>query len=247
LELTAVASLVRHFLCLIAVVPSLTVAAKASWDGWQSGGVGWRGGIATIPYYYDCYGYGYPYYAATVIRLTGGYGYVPTYSYGYGCRSACGSFVRHRLYAAVRGVRRVRTYRSAGAVSSLGLATNRFPSSPAKTVQVAGSALPKSAWTPMTVPAPSASNEPPTATAEGGRAASDWAKKFELKLNQLSPDMSAAGALLAQEGFRVDGGNKSATGWFLTAHDSSQRRGNIKLQSDGTKIVLTVTGPSAPY
>jgi hypothetical protein len=59
--------------------------------------------------------------------------------------------------------------------------------------------------------------------------------------------MSAATALLAQEGFRVDGGNKSATGWFLTAHDNSQRRGNIRLQSDGAKIVLTVTGPSTTY
>jgi hypothetical protein len=59
-------------------------------------------------------------------------------------------------------------------------------------------------------------------------------------LNQLSPDTSAASALLNQEGFRVDSGNKSATGWFLTAHDSNRRRGSIKLQSDGTKIVLTV-------
>lgn len=65
--------------------------------------------------------------------------------------------------------------------------------------------------------------------------------KFELKLNQLSPDMSAASALLEQEGFRVDSGNKSATGWFLTAHDTNQRRGSI-MQSDGTKIVVTVAG-----
>jgi hypothetical protein len=70
----------------------------------------------------------------------------------------------------------------------------------------------------------------------------EWAKKFELRLNQLSPDMGAASALLEQEGFRVDSGNKSATGWFLIAHDRNQRRGSIKLQSDGTKIVLTVTG-----
>jgi len=90
---------------------------------------------------------------------------------------------------------------------------------------------------------PSPSNEPPrAATEEAGRAASEWVKKFELKLNQLSPDMSAASALLEQEGFRADSGNKSATGWFMTAHDSNQRRGSIKLQSDGTKIVLTVTG-----
>ena len=96
----------------------------------------------------------------------------------------------------------------------------------------------------MTVPiSPSTATEPPKiATEQAGRAASDWAKKFELRLNKLSPDMSAASAVLEQEGFRVDSGNKSATGWFLTAHDTNQRRGSIRLQSDGTKIVLTVAG-----
>jgi hypothetical protein len=96
----------------------------------------------------------------------------------------------------------------------------------------------------MTVPVlRSPVNEPPkTATEESGRTTNDWAKKLQQKLNTLSPDMSAASALLEQEGFRVDSGNKSATGWFLTAHDSNRRRGSIKLQSDGTKIVLTVTG-----
>jgi hypothetical protein len=37
-ELTVVVSLLRYFLCLIAVVPSLTVAAEACWVGWQTGG-----------------------------------------------------------------------------------------------------------------------------------------------------------------------------------------------------------------
>jgi CheY-like chemotaxis protein len=49
-------------------------------------------------------------------------------------------------------------------------------------------------------------------------------------------------ALLQHEGFRVDSGNKSATGWFLTAHDGDRHRNSIKLQSDGTKIELIVTG-----
>jgi hypothetical protein len=61
-------------------------------------------------------------------------------------------------------------------------------------------------------------------------------------LNQLSPDMGAASTLLEHEGFKVDSGNKSSTGWFLTAHDRNQHRGAIKLQSDGTKIDLTVAG-----
>jgi hypothetical protein len=93
-------------------------------------------------------------------------------------------------------------------------------------------------WTPMTVPvSPSLAKEPP----KTGVDSTEWAKKFELKLNQLSPDMRAASTLLEQEGFRVDSGNKSSTGWFLTAHDINQRHGSIRLQSDGTKIVLTVT------
>jgi hypothetical protein len=105
-------------------------------------------------------------------------------------------------------------------------------------------AAPRSPWTPMTVPiSPSPATAPAkAATEQAGRAASDWVMKFELKLNQLSPDMSAASALLEQEGFRVDSGNKSATGWFLTAHNTNQRRGSIRLQSDGTKIVVTVAG-----
>jgi hypothetical protein len=71
---------------------------------------------------------------------------------------------------------------------------------------------------------------------------SEWAREFEAKLAQLSPDMQATSVLLEQEGFRVDSGNKSSTGWFLTAYDRNLRRGSIKVQSDGTKIVVTVTG-----
>jgi hypothetical protein len=96
----------------------------------------------------------------------------------------------------------------------------------------------------MTVPvSPSSANEASkTSSEDAARAAGDWAKKFELKLNKISPDMPEASALLQQEDLRMDSGNKSANGWFLTAHDSNQRRGSIKLESDGTKIVLTVTG-----
>ena len=72
---------------------------------------------------------------------------------------------------------------------------------------------------------------------------SEWAKEFELKLTKLSPDMQAASARIEQEGFRVDSGNKSSTGWYLTAYDITQQgRGSIKVQSDGTKIVVSVTG-----
>jgi hypothetical protein len=227
-----VVSLLCYFLCLITVVPSRTVAAEAAWGGLHGGGVGWHGGAVTSPY---CY----PYYAGTAIHFTGGYCYAPNYSYGYGYPYAYGLYVRRHFYAAVRGVRRVRDYRSVAASSS-GAATT---SSPSKTVQAvpADSASPKNVWTPMTVPiSPSPANEPPKSDVDS----TEWAKKFELRLIRLSPDMWAASALLEQEGFRVDSGNKSATGWFLTAHDKNRRHGSIKLQSDGTKIDLTNAGSS---
>jgi hypothetical protein len=212
--LTHVVSLLCYFLCLITVVPS--------------GGGGWYGGAVTSPYS--------AYYASAAIHLTGGYGYAPNYSYGYGCPHAYGLYVRRHFYAAVRGVRRVRDYTSVA--SSSRAATTSSPSKTAQAV-LADSASPRNVWTPMTVPiSPSPSNEPPKSDADS----TESAKKFELRLNQLSPDMWAASALLEQEGFRVDSGNKSATGWFLTAHDRNQRRGSIKLQSDGTKIVLTAIG-----
>jgi hypothetical protein len=69
----------------------------------------------------------------------------------------------------------------------------------------------------------------------------EWAKQFEAKLAKLAPDMQATQALLEQEGFRVDSGNKSFTGWYLTAYDNeNMNRGSVKVQSDGTKIVVTV-------
>jgi hypothetical protein len=220
-----VVSLLCYFLCLITVVPS--------------DGGGRHGGSVTSPYY-GCYGY--PYYAGAAIHLTGGYGYAPNYSYGYSYPYADGLYVRRHFYAAVRGVRRVRDYRSVAASSS-GAPTTFSPSKTAQAVP-ADSASPRNVWTPMTVPiSPSPANESPKSDV----FSTEWAKKFELRLNQLSPDMWAASALLQQEGFRVDGGNKSATGWFLTAHDKNQRYGSIKLQSDGTKIDLTIAARSAIY
>jgi hypothetical protein len=67
----------------------------------------------------------------------------------------------------------------------------------------------------------------------------EWAKEFEVKLAKLAPDMQATQALLEQEGFRVDSGNKSFTGWYLTAYDENMNRGSVKVESDGTKITVT--------
>jgi len=71
----------------------------------------------------------------------------------------------------------------------------------------------------------------------------EWAKEFEVKLAELAPDMQATSVLLEQEGFRVDSGNKSSSGWWLTAYNKTRRDQNIKVQSDGSKIVVTVVSP----
>jgi hypothetical protein len=70
--------------------------------------------------------------------------------------------------------------------------------------------------------------------------ANQWAKQFEAKLAALAPDMQAAQSLLEQEGFRVDSGNKSSTGWYLTAYSGAMTPGSIKVQSDGSKIIVAV-------
>jgi hypothetical protein len=224
-----VVSLLCYFVCLITIGPPRTVATEAAWDGVHGGAGGSRGVVVTS--LHDGW-YGYP------IRLTRIYGYASNYCNGYEYPYAYSHNVQ--FYVAVHGVRRVRDYRSVGAATS-GAAKTHAPPSATKTVQPASAdtASPRNVWTPMTVPlSQSPANESPKSDADS----TEWAKKLELRLNQLSPDMWTASALLAQEGFRVDSGNKSATGWFLTAHDRSQRRGSIKLQSDGTKIDLTVAG-----
>jgi hypothetical protein len=90
-------------------VPSLIVPAEGAWGGWG--------------YAYPYCGYGY-----------GIYGYAPVYGYccGYPAyrehRSSSHRYVLRRIYAAVRGVRRVRAFKSAAAASSSGAAMTGSPS-----------------------------------------------------------------------------------------------------------------------
>jgi hypothetical protein len=70
----------------------------------------------------------------------------------------------------------------------------------------------------------------------------DWTKELEGELATLAPDMWATQKRLEEKGFRVDGGNKTSTGWWLTANNRNVSHGSIKVQSDGTKIVVTVEG-----
>jgi hypothetical protein len=47
---------------------------------------------------------------------------------------------------------------------------------------------------------------------------------------------------LEEKGFRVDGGNKAPTGWWLTANNRNISPGAIKVMSDGKKISVTAEG-----
>jgi hypothetical protein len=66
----------------------------------------------------------------------------------------------------------------------------------------------------------------------------DWAKGFEAELAPLASDMWGTQKRLEEKGFRVDRGNKSATGWWLTANNRNTSR-SIKVQSDGAQLVVT--------
>jgi hypothetical protein len=66
----------------------------------------------------------------------------------------------------------------------------------------------------------------------------DGAKVLEAELAPLASDMWGTQKRLEEKGFRVDRGNKSATGWWLTANNRNTSR-SIKVQSDGAQLVVT--------
>jgi hypothetical protein len=70
----------------------------------------------------------------------------------------------------------------------------------------------------------------------------EWTKELESELTALAPDMWATQKRLEGKGFRIDSGNKTSAGWWLTANNPNMSHGSIKVESDGTKIVVTVAG-----
>jgi hypothetical protein len=66
----------------------------------------------------------------------------------------------------------------------------------------------------------------------------DWTKGLEAELAPLASDMWRTQKRLEEKGFRVDRGNKSATGWWLTANNRNTSS-SIKVQSDGANLVVT--------
>ena len=73
-------------------------------------------------------------------------------------------------------------------------------------------------------------------------AVEDLTKELEADLAPLASDMWATQKRFEEKGFRVDSGNKMPSGWWLTANNRDMRQGDIKVKSDGTKIVVTVEG-----
>jgi hypothetical protein len=65
----------------------------------------------------------------------------------------------------------------------------------------------------------------------------DSTNGLEAELAPLASDMWGTQRRLEEKGFRVDRGNKSATGWWLTANNRDRGR-SIKVQSDGTKLTV---------
>ena len=68
-----------------------------------------------------------------------------------------------------------------------------------------------------------------------------WTEGLEADLAALASDMWGTQQRLMEKGFRVEGGNKSHSGWWLTAADRGTSR-RIGVQSDGTKVVVTAEG-----
>jgi hypothetical protein len=69
----------------------------------------------------------------------------------------------------------------------------------------------------------------------------DLTKELAADLATLASDMWGAQQRLAEKGFRVDGGNKSTSAWWVTANNRDTNR-SVRVQSDGTKLVVTAEG-----
>ena len=74
-----------------------------------------------------------------------------------------------------------------------------------------------------------------------GNKSDDWTKELEADLATLASDMWGTQQRLAEKDFRVDGGNKSPSGWWLTASNRNTGR-SVKVQSDGSKVVVIAEG-----
>jgi hypothetical protein len=123
---------------MTATLPSLTVRAEGAWGVYHCG------------YCYGDSGFGYEVYGCTAI-----------YSYSWYREHRCTSHRDVRRHAAVRGVRRARSFNSAAAASSSGLATTGSPSLSSPSVSLPSVSSPS---TSTVEPAPAAKQLSSTAT-----------------------------------------------------------------------------------
>jgi len=65
----------------------------------------------------------------------------------------------------------------------------------------------------------------------------DSSKSLDAEFVPLASDMWGTQKRLEEKGFRVNRGNKSSTGWWLTANNRNTGR-SVKVQSDGTKLTV---------
>lgn len=70
----------------------------------------------------------------------------------------------------------------------------------------------------------------------------EWTKELEGELAPLASDMWAMQKRLEEKGFTIDFGNKMPSGWWLTANNRNLSHSSIKVQSDGSKIPVTIVG-----
>ena len=66
-------------------------------------------------------------------------------------------------------------------------------------------------------------------------------KQLEMDLAPLTSDMWGTQKWLEERGFRVERGNKSHSSWWLAARNRNTGQ-RIKVESDGTKLVVTPDG-----
>jgi hypothetical protein len=67
----------------------------------------------------------------------------------------------------------------------------------------------------------------------------DSPKSLEVELAPFAADMWGTQKRLEEKGFRVNRGNKSATGWWWLTANNRNTGLSIKVQSDGTKLTVT--------
>jgi len=63
-----------------------------------------------------------------------------------------------------------------------------------------------------------------------GNNLDQWIKELEAELAPLAPDMWGTQKRLEGKSFRIDSGNKTSAGWWLTANNPNMSHRSIKVE-----------------